>query len=179
MSSANRVPFILSRAMFKITAIHGREILDSRGNPTVEVDVVLDSGATGRAAVPSGASTGAREALELRDSDERYGGKGVAKAVAAGAGAIGPNLIGRDALDQRGVDQLMRDLDGTEDKSKFGANSILGVSLAVAHAAARELEIPLFRYLGGPDAHLLPVPMLNVLSGGAHADNSVDFQEFM
>jgi enolase len=165
--------------MSEIVLVHPREILDSRGNPTVEVDVVLDSGATGRAAVPSGASTGAREALELRDSDERYGGKGVAKAVAAVADAIGPNLIGRDALDQRGVDQLMRDLDGTEDKSKFGANSILGVSLAVAHAAARELEIPLFRYLGGPDAHLLPVPMLNVLNGGAHADNSVDFQEFM
>jgi enolase len=165
--------------MSEIILVHPREILDSRGNPTVEVDVVLDSGAMGRAAVPSGASTGAREALELRDSDERYGGKGVAKAVAAVADAIGPNLIGRDALDQRGVDQLMRDLDGTEDKSKFGANSILGVSLAVAHAAARELEIPLFRYLGGPDAHLLPVPMLNVLNGGAHADNSVDFQEFM
>jgi enolase len=165
--------------MSEIILVHPREILDSRGNPTVEVDVVLDSGAMGRAAVPSGASTGAREALELRDSDERYGGKGVAKAVAAVADAIGPNLIGRDALDQRGVDQLMRDLDGTDDKSKFGANAILGVSLAVAHAAARELEIPLFRYLGGPDAHLLPVPMLNVLNGGAHADNSVDFQEFM
>jgi enolase len=165
--------------MSEIVQVHPREILDSRGNPTVEVEVVLDSGATGRAAVPSGASTGAREALELRDSDERYGGKGVAKAVAVVADAIGPNLVGRDALDQRGVDQLMRDLDRTDDKSRFGANAILGVSLAVAHAAARELEIPLFRYLGGPGAHLLPVPMLNVLNGGAHADNSVDFQEFM
>jgi enolase len=165
--------------MSEIVLVHGREILDSRGSPTVEVEVVLDSGATGRAAVPSGASTGAREALELRDGGDRFGGKGVAKAVGAVGEEIGPELIGRDALDQRGIDQVMRDLDGTDDKSNLGANAILGVSLAIAQAAARELEIPLFRYLGGPDAHLLPVPMMNVLNGGAHADNSVDFQEFM
>jgi enolase len=163
----------------EIVHVHGREILDSRGNPTVEVEVILDSGSAGRAAVPSGASTGAREALERRDGGERHGGKGVAGAVDAVNNTIGPNILGRDGLDQRGIDQQMRDLDGTDDKSKLGANAILGVSLAVAHAVARELELPLFRYLGGPDAHLLPVPLLNVLNGGVHADNSVDFQEFM
>jgi enolase len=165
--------------MSEILIVHPRAVLDSRGNPTVEVEVVLDSGATGRAAVPSGASTGAREALELRDGGDRWGGKGVTKALAAVTDEIAPNLVGRDALDQRGLDQLMRDLDGTDDKSKLGANAILGVSLAAAHAAANELDLPLFRYLGGPDAHLLPVPLMNVLNGGAHADNSVDFQEFM
>src|SRR5918999_548005 len=165
--------------MSEIVLIHPRAVLDSRGNPTVEVEVMLDSGATGRAAVPSGASTGAREALELRDGGDRWAGKGVTKAVAAVADEIAPQIVGRDALDQRGLDQAMRDLDGTDDKSKLGANAILGVSLAVAHAAAAELDLPLFRYLGGPDAHLLPVPLMNVLNGGAHADNSVDFQEFM
>ena len=165
--------------MSDIVLIQAREILDSRGNPTVEVEVVLDSGATGRAAVPSGASTGAGEALELRDGGNRYGGKGVEGAVRNVVDVIAPNVIGRDALDQRGLDQTMLDLDGTDNKSKLGANAILGVSLACAHAAARELEVPLYRYLGGPDAHLLPVPMMNVLNGGAHADNSVDFQEFM
>jgi enolase len=163
----------------EILQVHGREILDSRGNPTVEVDIVLDTGASGRAAVPSGASTGANEALELRDGGRRYGGKGVRGAVDNINDIIGPALVGRDALDQRGVDQSLRDLDGTDNKSKLGANAILGVSLAVAHAAARELDVPLFRYLGGPDAHVLPVPLMNVLNGGAHADNSVDFQEFM
>ena len=165
--------------MSEIVFVAGREVLDSRGNPTVEAEVVLDSGARGRALVPSGASTGSGEALELRDGDDRYGGKGVAKAVGNVNDLIGPALLGRDALDQRGIDTLMRDLDGTKEKSKLGANAILGVSLAVAHACAAELDLPLFRYLGGPDAHLLPVPMLNVLNGGAHADNSVDLQEFM
>jgi enolase len=165
--------------MSEIVAVHGREILDSRGNPTVEVEVMLDSGAVGRAGVPSGASTGAGEALELRDGGKRYGGKGVSGAVDAVNNHIGPTVLGRDALDQRGFDQLIRDLDGTDNKSKLGANAILGVSLATAHAAARELELPLYRYLGGPDAHLLPVPLMNVMNGGAHADNSLDFQEFM
>jgi len=164
----------------EIVDVVGREILDSRGNPTVEAEVVLDSGARGRAGVPSGASTGSNEALELRDTeDKRYGGKGVRTAIGHISDVIAPALLGRDALDQRGVDTLMRDLDGTGDKSKLGANAVLGVSLAVAHAAAIELDLPLFRYLGGPDAHLLPVPLLNVLNGGAHADNSVDLQEFM
>ena len=165
--------------MSEIVAVHAREILDSRGNPTVEADVLLDSGARGRAAVPSGASTGAGEALELRDGGDRYRGKGTRTAVANIIDVIGPILLGRDALDQRGIDTLLRDTDGTDDKSKLGANAILGVSLAVAHAVAQELELPLFRYLGGPDSHLLPVPMMNVLNGGAHADNSVDLQEFM
>ena len=165
--------------MSEIVGVRAREILDSRGNPTVEAEVTLDSGAGGRAAVPSGASTGSGEALELRDGEGRYGGKGVMNAVGNVNDIIGPALLGRDALDQRGIDTLMRDLDGTDDKSKLGANAILGVSLAVAHAAALELDLPLFRYLGGPDAHLLPVPLLNVLNGGAHADNSVDLQEFM
>jgi len=163
----------------EIRFVAAREILDSRGNPTVEAEVVLDSDARGRAAVPSGASTGAHEAIELRDGGDRYGGKGVAAAVANVNETIGPALLGRDGLDQRGIDTLMRDLDGTDAKSKLGANAILGVSLAVAHAVAQELDLPLFRYLGGPDAHLLPVPLLNVLNGGAHADNSVDLQEFM
>ncbi len=165
--------------MSEIVGVHAREILDSRGNPTVEAEVLLDSGARGRAAVPSGASTGAGEAVELRDDDRRYRGKGVRTAVSNALDAIGPALLGRDALDQRGLDTLMRDLDGTDDKAKLGANAILAVSLANAHACAQELDLPLFRYLGGPDSHVLPVPMLNVLNGGAHADNSVDFQEFM
>ncbi len=165
--------------MSEIVAVRGREILDSRGNPTVEVEIGLDSGATGRAAVPSGASTGAHEALELRDGGQRFGGKGVRLAVDNVDQMIGPAILGRDALDQRGLDTLMCDLDGTDDKSKLGANAILGVSLAIAHAMAQELGLPLFRYLGGPDAHALPVPMMNVLNGGAHADNSVDLQEFM
>ena len=165
--------------MSEIIHVAGREILDSRGNPTVEAEVHLDSGARGRAAVPSGASTGAGEALELRDGGDRYGGKGVRGAVEKISDVIAPVVLGADALDQRALDQAMLDLDGTDNKSKLGANAMLGVSLAVAHAAATELEIPLWRYVGGPDAHILPVPMLNVLNGGAHADNSVDFQEFM
>jgi enolase len=165
--------------MSEIVAIRAREILDSRGNPTVEVEVRLDSGAVGRSGVPSGASTGAGEALELRDDGDRYGGKGVLQAVARVTDQIASQLFGHDALDQRGIDQMMRDLDGTDDKSKLGANAILGVSLAVAQAAAAELDVPLFRYLGGPNAHVLPVPMLNVINGGAHADNALDFQEFM
>ena len=165
--------------MSEIVLVRGREVLDSRGNPTVEVDLVLDTGASGRAAVPSGASTGANEALELRDGGRRYGGKGVKGAVDNINNIIGPAILGRDSLDQRGLDQTLRDLDGTDNKSKLGANAMLGVSLAAAHASAGELDVPLFRYLGGPDAHLLPVPLMNVLNGGAHADNSVDFQEFM
>jgi enolase len=165
--------------MSEIVAVTAREILDSRGNPTVEVEVRLDSGAMGRAAVPSGASTGEGEAIELRDGDERYGGKGVRQAVSNVNDILGPALLGTDALEQRAIDTLMRDSDGTDNKSKFGANAILGVSLAAAHAAARELEVPLWRYLGGPDAHVLPVPLMNVMNGGAHADNSLDFQEFM
>jgi enolase len=163
----------------EIVGVHAREVLDSRGNPTVEAEVMLDSGARGRAIVPSGASTGAGEALELRDGDKRYRGKGVERAVANVIDTIGPALLGHDALDQRGIDTLMGDLDGTDDKSKLGANAILGVSLATAVAAAHELDLPLFRYLGGPDSHVLPVPLMNVLNGGAHADNSVDLQEFM
>src|SRR5918999_1111552 len=159
--------------------VHAREIIDSRGNPTVEAEVRLDSGALGRAGVPSGASTGAGEALELRDAGERYGGKGVRRAVANVIETIGPELIGLDALEQRAIDTLMCDLDATDAKRELGANAILGVSLAVAKAAAAELEVPLFRYLGGPDAHLLPVPLMNVINGGAHADNALDFQEFM
>src|SRR5918996_3026766 len=165
--------------MSEIVSVHAREILDSRGNPTVEVEVTLDSGAQGRAAVPSGASTGVNEAVELRDGGDRYGGKGVAGAVGAVRKEISSHILGLDAVEQRTIDQTLRDLDGTDNKGRLGANAILGVSLAVAHAAARELEIPLWRYLGGPDAHVLPVPMMNVLNGGVHADNSVDFQEFM
>lgn len=165
--------------MTEIIHIAGREILDSRGNPTVEVDVVLSSGVIGRAAVPSGASTGEHEAVELRDGGDRYGGKGVLTAVGFVNDEIADVLIGFDALDQRGIDRELLDLDGTENKSRIGANAILGTSLAVAKAAATALEIPLYRHVGGANAHVLPVPMMNVLNGGVHADNSVDFQEFM
>jgi enolase len=162
-----------------IEHIVGREVLDSRGNPTVEVEVFLDSGARGRAIVPSGASTGAFEAAELRDGDERYLGKGVRNAVEHVDGEIYDAIIGFDALQQRDIDRLLIDLDGTDNKSRLGANAILGVSLAVAKAAADELELPLYRYVGGTNAHVLPVPMMNVLNGGVHADNNVDVQEFM
>ncbi|GAA2502133.1 phosphopyruvate hydratase [Streptomyces thermolineatus] len=166
--------------MSSIDVVVAREILDSRGNPTVEVEVGLDDGSTGRAAVPSGASTGAFEALELRDGDKgRYLGKGVEKAVLAVIEQIGPELVGYDATEQRLIDQAMLDLDATPDKSSLGANAILGVSLAVAHAASEASDLPLFRYLGGPNAHLLPVPMMNILNGGSHADSNVDIQEFM
>ena len=166
--------------MASIDAVGAREILDSRGNPTVEVEVALDDGTIARAAVPSGASTGAFEAVELRDGDsKRYGGKGVQKAVLAVLDEIGPELHGYDASEQRLVDQALIDLDGSADKSRLGANAILGVSLAVAKAAAESAELPLFRYVGGPNAHVLPVPMLNILNGGAHADTAVDVQEFM
>jgi enolase len=162
-----------------IEAVGAREILDSRGNPTVEVEVALDDGTLARAAVPSGASTGAFEAVELRDGGDRYNGKGVTKAVNAVLDDIGPELLGFEASEQRLVDAALIDLDATPDKSKFGANAILGVSLAVAKAAALSADLPLFRYLGGPNAYLLPVPMLNILNGGAHADSNVDVQEFM
>jgi enolase len=163
----------------KIDRVHARQVLDSRGNPTVEVELVLRSGAAGRAAVPSGASTGEFEATELRDGADAYGGKGVTKAVANVNGEIAEAVHGRDATDQQGLDRALIDLDGTPNKSRLGANAILGVSLAAAHAAAAEEGQPLWRYLGGDAAHVLPVPMMNVLNGGAHADNSVDFQEFM
>ncbi|MBC7289360.1 MAG: phosphopyruvate hydratase [Armatimonadetes bacterium] len=163
-----------------IEEVRAREILDSRGNPTVEVEVVLASGDFGRAAVPSGASTGEREALELRDDDKgRYGGKGVLKAVENVNEKIAPEIEGMDATDQRAIDAKLRELDGTENKSNLGANAILGVSLAVAEAAASYCDLPLYQYIGGANAHLLPVPMCNVLNGGAHADNNVDIQEFM
>jgi enolase len=162
-----------------IEHIAGREVLDSRGNPTVEVEVILESGASGRAMVPSGASTGAFEAVELRDGEARYGGKGVLDAVAHVDGEIYDALVGFDALDQRDVDRVLLELDGTDNKGHLGANAILGVSLAVARAAAEELAVPLFRYVGGVNAHVLPVPMMNVLNGGEHADNNVDLQEFM
>jgi enolase len=162
-----------------IEAVGAREILDSRGNPTVEVEVALDDGTLARAAVPSGASTGAYEAVELRDGGERYGGKGVSQAVTAVLDTIGPALLGIDATEQRIVDQELLDLDGTPDKSALGANALLGVSLTVARAAAQSTGLPLFRYVGGPNAHVLPVPMLNILNGGAHADTNVDVQEFM
>jgi enolase len=166
--------------MVAITSVHGREILDSRGYPTVEVDVVLEDGSKGRAAVPSGASTGTREALELRDGDNnRYNGKGVLKAVAHVNDAIAPGIKGMDALDQTAVDQKMLEMDGTEYKSKFGANAILGVSMAVARAAAHSAGIPLYVHLGSTESVLLPVPCFNVINGGMHADNSIDFQEFM
>ena len=165
--------------MSEIIGITGREILDSRGNPTVEVEVLLDSGALGRAAVPSGASTGEHEAVELRDGGDRYGGKGVQKAVGFVNDEIADALEGFDALDQRQIDQVMLDLDGTDNKARLGANAILGTSLATAKAAAVELDMPLYQYVGGPNAHVLPVPMMNVINGGAHADNSIDFQEFM
>ncbi|MCX5861920.1 MAG: phosphopyruvate hydratase [Deltaproteobacteria bacterium] len=165
---------------FDIADVKAREILDSRGNPTIEVDVFLDGGAVGSAAIPSGASTGEREAVELRDGDpKRYGGKGVLKAVENVTQEIGPAVIGMDAFDQPGLDSLLIDLDGTTNKSNLGANAILGVSLAAAKACAAELGIPLYRYLGGVDARRLPVPMMNILNGGAHADNNVDIQEFM
>ena len=163
-----------------IADVRAREVLDSRGNPTVEAEVLLADGSSGRAIVPSGASTGAHEALELRDGDDkRYGGKGVLQAVANVNGRIRPAVLDLDATDQRGLDRTLLDLDGTDNKRELGANAMLGVSLAVAKAAAAAVGLPLFRYLGGPNAHVLPVPCLNVLNGGAHADNSVDVQEFM
>ena len=165
--------------MSAIEHVVGREVLDSRGNPTVEVEVVLDSGARGRAIAPSGASTGAYEAVELRDGGDRYGGKGVQTAVSHVGREIAQALVGADALDQRAADYAMIDADGTQDKSRFGANAILAASLAVAKAGAAELDIPLYRAIGGTNAHVLPVPMLNVVNGGAHARNSIDFQEFM
>ncbi|MDP3782717.1 MAG: phosphopyruvate hydratase, partial [Sphingopyxis sp.] len=166
--------------MTAIIDIHGREILDSRGNPTVEVDVLLEDGSFGRAAVPSGASTGAHEAVELRDGDKsRYLGKGVIKAVAAVNGDIADALIGLDAEDQRELDMAMIDLDGTANKSRLGANAILGVSLAAAKAAADARGLPLYRYVGGVSARTLPVPMMNIINGGEHADNPIDVQEFM
>ncbi|HEX3947157.1 MAG TPA: phosphopyruvate hydratase, partial [Acidimicrobiales bacterium] len=165
--------------MSTIEYVVGREVLDSRGNPTVEVEVVLDSGARGRAIAPSGASTGIREAVELRDGEDRFGGKGVRRAVANVDGEIAEALTGYDAMDQRAVDLALIDLDGTADKGRLGANATVAVSLAVAKAAAAELEIPLYRSIGGANAHVLPVPMLNVVNGGAHARNSIDFQEYM
>jgi enolase len=163
-----------------IDFIEAREILDSRGNPTVEVQVVLDDGAQGRAGVPSGASTGTWEAVELRDGDQsRYSGKGVLTAVNNVVEQLGPELLGYEASEQRAIDQAMIELDGTANKGNLGANAILGVSLAVAHAAAESAELPLYRYLGGPNAHTLPVPMMNILNGGSHADSNVDIQEFM
>ncbi|SNR92756.1 phosphopyruvate hydratase [Desulfurobacterium atlanticum] len=166
--------------MSRIVDVKAREILDSRGNPTVEVEVLLESGATGIAAVPSGASTGEKEALELRDKDpKRYLGKGVLKAVKNVNEEIAPALIGLESTDQTNIDRLMIELDGTENKSRFGANAILGVSMAVCRASAVELDLPLFRYIGGVNAKELPVPMMNILNGGAHADNNVDIQEFM
>src|SRR5829696_2822854 len=165
--------------MSAIEHVHARQILDSRGNPTVEVELRLRSGAAGRAAVPSGASTGEFEATELRDGGDAYGGKGVTQAVANVNGEIAETVAGLDASDQKALDGKLIELDGTDNKSRLGANAILGVSLAAARAAAAEENLPLWRYLGGDAAHVLPVPMMNVLNGGAHADNSVDFQEFM
>src|SRR5437763_12401490 len=163
-----------------IEFIQARQILDSRGNPTVEVDVVLEDGTVGRAAVPSGASTGENEAVELRDDDKKqWVGKGVGKAVDNVNSKIAPELIGLDPRDQEAIDNLMIELDGTPNKAKLGANALLGVSLAVAKAAAKTAGLPLYRYLGGPAAKTLPVPMMNILNGGKHADNNVDFQEFM
>ena len=165
--------------MASIEAVHARQILDSRGNPTVEVEVVLDDGSAGRAGVPSGASTGAFEAVELRDGGTEYGGKAVTRAVDGVVDEIQPELLGYEADDQRLVDQALIDLDRTPDKSRLGANAIVGVSMAVARAAAESAGLQLFRYLGGPNAHVLPVPMMNILNGGAHADSNVDIQEFM
>ena len=162
-----------------IEHIAGREVLDSRGNPTIEVEVILESGASGRAMVPSGASTGAFEAVELRDGEDRYGGKGVLTAVGHVDEEIYDTLVGFDATDQRDIDRVLIELDGTDNKGRLGANAILGVSLAVARAAADDLSLPLYRYIGGVNAHVLPVPMMNVLNGGEHADNNVDIQEFM
>jgi enolase len=166
--------------MMTISALHAREILDSRGNPTIEVECLLEGGALGRAAVPSGASTGEHEAIELRDGDAaRYRGKGVLKAVRNVNESIAPALIGEDAYDQAGIDAKLIALDGTPNKGKLGANALLGVSMAVAHAAAAALDVPLYRHVGGAHAHILPVPLMNVINGGAHADNNVDLQEFM
>lgn len=165
--------------MSAIIDIHAREILDSRGNPTVEVDIILDDGGFGRAAVPSGASTGAHEAVELRDGGGRYRGKGVLNAVEAVNGELYDALVGLDSEDQLAIDQVMRDLDGTENKGRLGANAILGISLALAKATADGLGLPLYRYIGGPNAHVLPVPMMNIINGGEHADNPIDVQEFM
>src|SRR5262249_53400930 len=166
--------------MSVIESIFAREVLDSRGNPTIEVEVVLADGASGRAAVPRGASTGAHEAVELRDGvKERFLGRGVSKAVANVNETIAPRLLGLDAREQAAIDRLLLDLDGTPNKGKLGANALLGVSLAVAHAAAASVELPLYRYLGGTNARYLPVPLMNVLNGGKHADNTIDFQEFM
>ncbi|MBQ6639874.1 MAG: phosphopyruvate hydratase, partial [Saccharopolyspora sp.] len=165
--------------MSEIIQVGAREILDSRGNPTVEVEIVLADGSFARAAVPSGASTGEHEAVELRDGGERYGGKGVTKAVEGVLDVIAPEVIGIPADEQRIIDQTLLDLDGTPDKSRLGANALLGVSLAASKAAAESAALPLFRYLGGPNAHILPVPMMNILNGGAHADSGVDVQEFM
>src|ERR1700691_939176 len=165
--------------MTAIEKIAAREVLDSRGNPTVEVEVVLESGAGGRAIVPSGASTGTYEATEWRDGGERYGGKGVLGAVEHVNGEIGEVLSGFDSSDQRGVDLALIDLDGTPTKGRLGANAVLGVSLAVARAGAEEVGLPLYRYVGGVNAHVLPVPLMNVINGGVHADNSIDLQEFM
>jgi enolase len=166
--------------MTAIVDVHARQILDSRGNPTVEVDVTLEDGSMGRAAVPSGASTGAHEAVELRDGDKsRWGGKGVSKAVQAVNGEVAETVVGMEAEDQAEIDRVMIDLDGTENKGRLGANAILGVSLATAKAAADAVGLPLYRYVGGVDANLLPVPMMNILNGGVHADNGIDFQEFM
>jgi len=162
-----------------IEGLFAREILDSRGNPTVEVEVILDDDTVARAAVPSGASTGAFEAVELRDGGQRYNGKGVTQAVNAVIDKIAPSIVGLDVSEQRLIDQTLLDLDGTVDKSRLGANAILGVSLAVARAAADSADLPLFRYVGGPNAHVLPVPMFNIVNGGAHADSNVDIQEFM
>ena len=165
--------------MTTIASVHARQILDSRGNPTVEVDVLTDAGALGRAAVPSGASTGSHEAVERRDGGSAYGGKAVEGAVASVNDELGPALVGRDVHDQRGADRLLCDIDGTPDKGRVGANGVLGASLAVAKASASALGLPLWRSLGGPSAHVLPVPMMNVINGGAHADNALDLQEFM
>ena len=166
--------------MSMIVDVYGREVLDSRGNPTVEVEVVLEDGSFGRAAVPSGASTGAFEAVELRDGDKgRYLGKGTTVAVAHVNEEIAEALIGLEAEDQRIVDKMMIEADGTENKGNFGANAVLGASLAVAKAAAESAELPLYKYVGGVNAHVLPTPMMNILNGGVHADNNVDFQEFM
>ncbi|MEI7993168.1 MAG: phosphopyruvate hydratase, partial [Actinomycetota bacterium] len=165
--------------MSEIELVIGREVLDSRGNPTVEVEVHLASGAVGRAAVPSGASTGEHEAVELRDGGHRYLGRGVTTAVSHVNGPIADAIGDLDALNQRIVDQVLIDLDGTDNKGKLGANAMLGTSMAVAKAAAAELGLPLFRYIGGPNAHVVPVPMLYVINGCAHADNSIDLQEFM
>ena len=178
-NSSNRQGGLRSEPMSAIEHVHAREILDSRGNPTVEVDVRLESGARGRAAVPSGASTGTHEAWERRDQDARFGGKGVQGAVASVNGEIAGALAGWDALDQRDIDTQLNDLDGTDGKRRLGANAILGTSMAVAKAAADELDLPLYRYLGGVDAHVLPLPLMNVLNGGAHAFNSLELQEFM